>query len=166
MKKVILLIVLAIMLIPVLLGACSTQSCPTLDNSAPEFSIPGIDGKEVSLKDYQGKSIILNFWQTTCAWCKYQMPFIQNISEKYRSSGLVVLAVNVAEKESDVMTYIQNGNYTLTFLLDKEGKVYSEYCVPGFPATIFINREGIIKSAKLGAFQTESEIEEYLEVLN
>jgi peroxiredoxin len=158
---------LLLLTIPIVLSACSTSNpCPVKDAPAPEFILQNLDGEQVSLKDYRGKTVVLNFWQTTCSWCHYQMPFIQKALDKYESSGLAVLAVNVAESREKVIEYRDEGNYTLTFLLDSDAKVNTDYCVPGLPATIFINKEGIIKDAKLGAFQTEGEIDDYLKLLN
>ena len=147
------------------LVGCKAPDCPKLDAPAPIISVKALDGKIVKLSDYKGKTVILNFWQTTCTWCNYQMPFLQTIYDKYSEGGLVILAVNVAESLDKVKAYLQNTGYTFTILLDENAQTKIQYCVPAFPATIFINKNGIIRNAKLGAFQNIKELEEYLKTL-
>jgi peroxiredoxin len=142
------------------------RTCPSVDAKAPDFTVADINGKNITLKDFLGKPVMLVFWQTTCTWCNFQMPFVQQMAVKYASSGLNVLPINIGESVDKVKSYKQAGNYTLNFLLDKDAVTYGYYCVPAFPATVFIDKQGIIKNAKLGAFQTANEMEDYLKSLN
>ena len=164
-RRAIVLIVSILLIIGITAAGCK-KGCPSVDAKAPEFSLTELGGNTVALKDYEGKPVVLVFWQTTCTWCSYQMPFIQEAANKFAGSGLVVLAVNVGESAEKVKTYKDQGKYTLTFVLDKDATTNTDYCVPAFPATVFISKQGTIKSAKLGAFQTENELEEYLKQLN
>jgi peroxiredoxin len=147
-------------------SACAEQTCPEMNGQAPAFSLNTLDGKTAKLEDYLGKTVILNFWQTTCTYCKLQMPLLQNISDKYSQDNLVVLAVNVRESTERVKGYIDNAGYSFTVLLDKDAKINQKYCVPAFPANIFIDKQGLIRNAKLGAFQDTAEIEDYLKSFN
>lgn len=134
-----------------------------LNAKAPDFSLSNMEGQFVKLKDYTGKTVILNFWQINCGWCEFEMPFLQTIYDKYSGYNLAVLAVNVAEDAKRVKSYISEAGYTFTVLMDEKAKINNLYCVPAFPATIFIDKDGLIRGANLGAFQSEEEIEAYLQ---
>jgi peroxiredoxin len=167
-KKAIIFIVSVLMVISIvgITGAGCKKACPSVAAKAPEFTVTDLGGKTVNLKDYEGKLVMLVFWQTNCSWCSYQMPFVQEAAKKFADSGLAVLPVNVGESIEKVQAYKEAGKYTLDFLLDKSASVNADYCVPAFPASVFIDKQGKIKSAKLGAFQTENELEGYITSLN
>jgi peroxiredoxin len=161
-KAVVLITAILLLITGVLTFAGCERSCPSIDTKAPEFTISDLNGNSVALKDFLGKNVMLVFWQTTCTWCSYQMPFVQQLAAKYADSGLSVLSINIGESIEKVKSYKQSGNYTLNFLLDKEGITYTYYCVPGFPAEILIDKQGILKKGNFGAFQTVDEMEEFI----
>ncbi len=156
-------LVLLLLSLLIVITACAEQECPKLNARAPEFSLNNLEGQTVKLKDYAGKTVILNFWQIACGWCEFEMPFLQDIYDKYSMYSLDVVAVNIAEDTKRVKAYIEDAGYTFTVLLDENAKVSNMYCVPALPATIFIDEDGLIRSAKPGAFQSGEEIEAYLQ---
>lgn len=110
---------------------------------APDFTLKDLDGNEVSLSDYIGKTVIINFWQTTCPYCKIEMPDLEKIY-KENDKDVVVLAVSVAENEKTVRPFIDDGGYTFPVLLDEKGEVATIYLVGGFPTSYFIDKDGIL----------------------
>ena len=71
-----------------------SQKIPLLiGRPAPSFAIKSLDGKAVSLSDYKGNAVIVNFWATWCGSCKVEMPWLAQLREKYKSRGLEVLGV-------------------------------------------------------------------------
>jgi thiol-disulfide isomerase/thioredoxin len=164
MRKYILFIVIMV-LATILAVGCSPkeQPCPDYNTKAPNFTAPMPDGKTVQLKDYLGKVVILNFWATWCGPCQAEIPYLQAIYKKYINSGLVVLAVNEGEDAAKVNSFIESTAMALPVILDQQYDIAQQYCLPNsIPLTIFINKEGLIKAAKVGAFQSQSEIENYL----
>ncbi len=159
-KRILLFFFILAILIPV--TSCAS-TCPQLNGIAPGFTLENLLGEQKSLQDYQGKIVILTFWTTWCEPCKYDMPLIQEVYDKYAKYGLVVLAVNVKENYTRAANYIKEKAYTFPVLLDENGAVSQEYCVPAFPSTIFIDKQGIIKDGKVGAFRDVKEIEAVLE---
>lgn len=158
-QRIIIFFVLFSILISV--TAC-TSTCPQLNGSAPGFTLENLMGEQSSLQDYQGKIVLLTFWTTWCEPCKYELPYFQKIYEKYSSYGLVVLAVNVKETYARASNYVKTQEYTFPVLLDADGVVAQEYCVPAFPSTILIDKQGIIRNGKVGAFRDMQEIEDAL----
>jgi peroxiredoxin len=148
-----------LLLVLVLPGCSSTPDCPKPLGKAPNFTLQTLDGKTVSLKDYAGKRVVVNFWATWCDFCKAEMPYIQAIDNKYARSGLVVLAVSCGDNANQVKDFVVNTNLKLTVLLDPSQSVVYQYCIDALPLTLFIDPKGIIVDYQRGAFNDQSEIE-------
>ena len=116
---------------------------PTIEvgKKMPNFTLTNLEGKEVSLSDYEGKIVLVNFWATWCGFCDMEMPDLQTLDNE--NEDLVVLAVNVLEDKATVEKYIQEGGYDFEVVLDEDGKIAQDYLVSGFPASYFANKEGI-----------------------
>lgn len=135
-------------------------TAPTLDPSkdpamnvegkkAPDFTLDSIDGDQVSLSDFHGKSVvILDFWETTCDPCLKEMPHLVKLYEKYKDRGLVVLAVSLdgPESLSDVNSVVHDkGMDVFHVLLDPQTSVYSKYTPKNDrPYTVVIAKNGVI----------------------
>lgn len=109
---------------------------------APDFTLLNLDGEEVSLSDFRGKYVLINFWGTWCQWCEQEMPDLQKVYDE--NEDLVVLAVNVMEEKSDVEGYIKEHGYSFPVLLDADGNVALTYLVSGYPTSYFVDRDGIL----------------------
>jgi len=152
-------VILGLILSTVLLVAgCSSQ-----DNAggglAPDFQLPDLEGQSISLSDFRGEPVMVNFWASWCGPCRIEMPFIQEVYEEWSGQGLVVLAINKGESLSTVNDFMQSGNYSFPVLLDISQDVALEYSVWGIPRTFFIDEDGIIKAIKIGPFLSKAEIE-------
>jgi peroxiredoxin len=151
--------------IALILISCAPP-CPDLGKSAPDFTLQTIDGKNVRLSDFKGKTVILNFWATWCGPCQYETPFFQAIHNERASKGVVVLGIDIKESSATVKKFTDLKGITFPILLDTEVKVAQQYCIPNvLPVTLFINPEGIIKARKVGAFRSQSEIVSILDSL-
>ncbi|AFS77170.1 alkyl hydroperoxide reductase/ thiol specific antioxidant/ mal allergen [Gottschalkia acidurici 9a] len=116
--------------------------------AAPNFTLKDLDGNDVSLKDYRDKIVLINFWATTCGYCREEMPYLQKISSE--NEDLVVLSVDVMEDKPTVNKFIKENGYTFPVLLDEDGKVASTYLVSGFPTAYFIDKDGTLLGRKVG----------------
>src|SRR5919199_1271153 len=65
--------------------------------AAPEFTLPTTDGKQVSLRDYRGKVVFLNFWATWCIPCREEMPGLERLHQTYQSQDLVIISIDLKE---------------------------------------------------------------------
>ena len=88
---------------------CSSPTSAQVGKLAPEFQLPNLEGQSISLSEFQGKPVLVNFWTTWCGPCRYELPFIQAIFEE-RPDELVVLAIDIGEDPSTVKNFIQNSN--------------------------------------------------------
>ena len=159
-------IVRAIIVSLVLITIGCAPPCPDLGKSAPDFTLQNIEGKNISLSDFKGKTVILNFWATWCGPCQYETPFFQAIHNEQSGKGVVILAIDIKESPATVKNFANSKGVSFPILLDTEAKVAQKYCLPGaLPITIFINAEGVIKARKIGAFRSEAELESMLKSL-
>lgn len=166
MRIKILLMVLIITVCAALSSISCTPTCPDIGKSAPEFTLKSVDGSDISLSDFHGKKVILNFWATWCEPCKFEIPFFQKIYSEQTGNNIVVVAVDVKETASKVQDFANSKALTFPILLDTEAKVVQKYCLPGaLPITLFIDAEGTIKARKIGAFRSQAEVESVLNSL-
>lgn len=122
-----------------------------IGQKAPDFTLSTLDGKQVSLKDFQNKKVvILDFWATWCPPCRRAMPLIQEVSNELKDKDVVFFAVNVGEEKSKAADFIKNMGITLSVLLDTDGKVSTLYKVESIPRMVLIGKDGIVKSAHSG----------------
>jgi len=132
---------------------------------APVFRFEDANGQTFSLSDYQGRSVMLNFWKTTCGWCVVEMPYIQQVYETWPDDELVIITIDIGESADKVSDLLADIEVSLPVLLDREAKVAAQYRVSSLPRTFFIDKEGLIRGIKLGAFQSQEELESILEQL-
>ena len=114
------------------------------------------------LSDLRGSPVMLNFWAMRCPSCRAERPFIQEIHEDSKYSGLVILAVNLGDSPSTVEGFMKAGGYSFTVLLDTWGTVAPKYNIMYIPATFFIDKEGIIQASRVGPFSSKQQIEQSL----
>lgn len=124
-----------------------------IGKESPNFTLKNLDGEEVSLSDYRGKIVLINFWATWCPWCDKEMPDLQKLDEE--NDDLVVLAVDVMEDKETVKKYIEKGKYNFEVVLDEDGEIAKTYLVSGLPASYFVDEEGILLGGVPGAMTYE-----------
>ena len=144
-----------------LVAGCSSQAPPGTE-LAPDFQLPNLEGQSISLSDFRGEPVLVNFWASWCGPCIYEMPFIQEVYEEWSGQGLVVLAINKGESLSTAKDFMQSGNFSFPVLLDINQYVALEYNVRSIPTTFFIDKDGIIQAIKVGPFLSKADIENSL----
>ena len=140
---------------------------PQVDKLAPPFTLEDLNGQKVTLSDFRGKIVIVNFWATWCDPCMEELPFFQAISDNQSAGGFKILAINNKESKNQVLSKFTDKGYTFTFtiLLDSTGEVNTLYDVDTLPTTFFIDADGIIKERKEDSLQSRTEIENILNSL-
>ena len=138
----------------------SAQGLPDLRNKpAPSFTLKSLDGKTVSLSDYKGKAVLLNFWATWCGPCKLEMPWLIALQKKYAAQGFTVLGVSEddppTKNVSDFATKM-GVDYPVLMSDDKLNKAYGG--IDYLPTSYYIGRDGKVV-VEAGGLISESEME-------
>ena len=134
-------------------------------SKAVNFTLTTLDGKTVTLSDYKGKKVFLNFWATWCPPCRGEMPDIEKIYQEYKDKDLVVLTVNLGEDKNTVEKFIKENKYNFSILLDTKNEASNKYGIAAIPASYFIDKEGNIATKKVGSMSYE-QMKNYIEQLN
>lgn len=131
---------------------------------APDFTLRGPKGEAVSLSDFAGHPLLINFWATWCPPCRFEMPLLEQTYKKLKDDGFVVLAVDVQEGPELVNPYIEQMGLTFPVALDRGGSVATAYRVAALPTTVFVDSKGIVTDVHRGAL-VESTLQRYLDGL-
>lgn len=148
-----------------LTGCQSSSQAPQIDKAAPDFELTSLDGQSLSLKDFRGKPVLLNFWATWCRYCIYEMPILQYTLEEFADEGLAILAVNVGESPDTARDFIEYFGYTFIVPLDINRDVYLQYNVRDLPKSYFIDSDGILRAIKIGAFISNTQLNRYIRMI-
>ena len=118
---------------------------------APDFNLTAIDGKKLSLADYKGKVILLDFWATWCTPCRAEIPHFVEMQEKYGPQGFQVVGISMDDDAKPVREFAREYkmNYPIAVGDDKLAESFGG--VLGLPVNFIIDREGRIRSKYLGA---------------
>ncbi len=132
---------------------------------APDFTLNDTQGKPVTLSDYKGKVVLLDFWATWCQGCKFEIPWYLEFEKKYKDKGLVVLGVAM-DKEglAVVQPYMQKMQIDYAVVLGNDD-LLPQFGFKSLPATFLIDKNGNVAVAHIGMIDKdnfEGHIEELL----
>ncbi len=122
----------------------------TVGKPAPAFALQTMDGSPVSLEQYKGKVIVLNFWSSWCIPCKEENPALTDMWERYRGTDVVLLGIVFQDSADAARAYTARLGNTWPSALDDSGRVALSYGVFGPPETYFIGADGIIAGRHIG----------------
>lgn len=130
-------------------------------NLAPDFTLESLDGDKVSLSDYRGSVVLVNFWASWCEPCRTEIPDLEAAYQEHKGQGLVVLGVNVAETRQVVGPSVKAFGISYPVLLDEQDRLMKVYRGLGLPMSLLIDREGVIRERHMGLL-TADDLKKYL----
>lgn len=132
---------------------------------APDFTLrDAVTGQEVTLSDYRGRPVLVNFWATWCAPCRLEMPFIEAAYQGHRDEGLAVLAVDADEPQQAVVAFGKELGLSFNLLLDPGSKVQDLYRIRGYPSSYFVAPDATLAAIHVGVM-TEGQVAENLALI-
>ncbi len=138
-------------------------------NAAPDFTLTSVDGKDISLSDYQGKVVILDFWATWCPPCKAEIPGFIELYSQYKDQGLEIIGVSLDQGDLSVVpAFVKsyNVNYPIVYYRDQVVNDYGRAIggIRSIPTTFVIDRDGNIVDHLIG-YKPKEFFEELIKTL-
>lgn len=160
MKVLVITLLLAIML-PAFAYASQVGSV------APDCSFVDLTGKPVSLQQFKGKVVFLDFWAPWCDQCREELPALDALYKKYGKDGLEIIGIDIDASEARVAEFLQTVPVTFTILIDKKSTGRKAFSFRTIPTAFIIGRGGVIQHVHMGFGKEflqmyEREIEELL----
>ncbi len=143
---------LALLLTQLLTPAPNAGSDPLVGHPAPNFSLaklsPDTRKPALSLSNFKGKPVVLNFWASWCAPCKEEVPLLESTWKQVQAQGkdVIFLGIDYQDSNNDAISFLQLYGITYPIVLDADGSVALKFSVISLPQTIFINRDGTVMS--------------------
>jgi thiol-disulfide isomerase/thioredoxin len=120
----------------------SAAQAAEVQGKAPDFTLKSSSGKNLKLSEHRGEVVLLNFWASWCGPCRKEMPYLEQIQEKYADYGFTVLGVNVEEDSSKANKMLKDIPVSFPILYDTTNSVSKAYKVSAMPTTVIIDRDG------------------------
>jgi peroxiredoxin len=164
MRNLILVVVIVIISATVFLVASNNSWSPSdsvksvaVGNLAPDFQLEDTKGNKVSLSDFRGKIVMVNFWATWCPPCIEEMPSMERLNKTLAGDEFVMLAINTEQNgRSIVPAFLDKTAYTFPILYDDKGVVQKRYGVFKFPESFIIHKDGTVAEKIIGPLDWSS----------
>lgn len=118
--------------------------------SAPDFTLKTLDGPALRLAEQRGQVVLVNFWASWCAPCKVEMPHLNRLADKYRDTGVVLLAVNVDDDPKKAAAEARKLGINFPVLLDTAKIASKAYKLEAMPTTVLVDRDGRVRHVHQG----------------
>jgi cytochrome c biogenesis protein CcmG/thiol:disulfide interchange protein DsbE len=150
-------------------GAAPQYVSPLQGKPAPAFTLEDLSGRRVSLADYKGKALLIDFWATWCAPCRIETPWLIDLRNQYAPQGFEVLAISADDLDSrdpvrlsgekrEIASFVQRMHMPYPVLLDADSISKPYGGLDALPTSFFVDRNGIVVAAQMG-LTSKDEIE-------
>lgn len=127
--------------------------------TAPDFTVTGWDGGQISLSEFEGQPVVVNFWASWCPPCKSEMPDFDAVYQEL-GGEVVFMMINMTDGNRETVqtarAFIEKTDYTFPVYFDEGQKAAGVYGVRSIPTTVFIDRQGRIAAQKQGSMSEQA----------
>jgi peroxiredoxin len=117
---------------------------------APGFTAKTFDGKDVSLADYRGKVVFVDFWASWCSPCRESLPLYDKLAADFGAEDFAIIAVNLDETAADARKFMAQHPVRYTIVQNPQGDIPKAFGVSGMPSSYLIDRDGTIRQRHIG----------------
>ncbi|HZR13430.1 MAG TPA: redoxin domain-containing protein [Acidimicrobiia bacterium] len=117
--------------------------------AAPNFRLTTLDGKTISLRQFAGHPVVVNFWASWCYPCRQEFPLLRSAYARHHKDGLVMIGVVSQDIPSDARQFVEQEHASWPMAVDGDRAAQTAYGVRGLPQTMFIRRDGTIARREL-----------------
>ena len=146
----------------VVLGYGVLSQRPLREGPAPDFTLPLLNGEELSLQELRGQVVVVNFWASWCVPCRDEAPALERIWREYEDQGVLFVGVNVSDVTSKALAFIEEFSITYPNGPDPYNRISRAYHRTGVPETFFVTKDGRVAEWHIGPI-AEAELKNVLE---
>ncbi len=137
------LLVVSIFLVAfTLMSSNSAFATEKLSGPAKDFTLKSRSGKNIRLAEQKGNVVLINFWASWCAPCRQEMPKLEELHNKYKDLGFVLLGINLDATPDLSKKLLKDIKVTFPVLFDPENEVSEAYNVESMPTTVIVDKNG------------------------
>ena len=123
----------------------------SVSDAAPDFQLSSLQAGSISLRDYRGKIVLVNFWATWCPPCVDETPGLEKFAEQTRDQGVTIIGVSVDEDRAALEKFVSQYHLSYPIALDPDRAVANRYGTFKFPETYVLDRDGRVAEKIIGA---------------
>ena len=146
-------------------GLVKVQRGQVQSGMAPDFTLRGFDGLDVTLSDLRGQVVIINFWASWCPPCREEAAYLEQTWRKYQDLGVVFIGVDYVDTEKEALAYIDEFDVTYHNGPDIGTRISQAYNIQGVPETFYVAKNGELRGVRIGPLsppELDHKIEELL----
>ncbi len=128
----------------------ATDALADTPKPAPDFALPARAGGQVSLSEFKGQVVMVNFWASWCGPCRQEMPLLEQIQARYEPLGFTLIGVNVEPDRAAALAWLRGLQVSFPILFDERNSVAERFGVEGMPSSVFIDRKGDVRYVHRG----------------
>jgi peroxiredoxin/uncharacterized protein YktA (UPF0223 family) len=140
----------------------AAETAIQVGKAAPNFTLTDMDGNEVSLEDFQGKYVLLDFWASWCKPCRNENPNMVKAYKEFGGENFEIVGVSLDKTSEPWLKAVEEDNITWTQVHDPEGDVANTYGVQSIPFTLLLDKEGVIVEKNLRGESLQEKLQEVL----
>jgi cytochrome c biogenesis protein CcmG/thiol:disulfide interchange protein DsbE len=147
-------------------GLVQGNSGPRQAGPAPDFSLQTFEGQTITLSQFQGQVVVINFWASWCIPCREEARYLESTWRNYQDQGVVFIGVNWVDTNKEALAFLDEYGITYYNGVDLGTKIAQAYRLQGIPETFFVDKTGTLRGVHIGAFQPPQLDEKIQELLN